>query len=300
MSKESRRAARTARETSSRPGSSGPTGGARAGRRERARRYNQPTFFEKYRSWFVGVAVVGIAVLAAGFIVLGATTKAYACTTEWVPAATPSPAPDATPRLGYIQDSMGNQHNPQLPARYTFCPPASGSHYGSTPLGPVQPRVFGPEDSVSPVNWIHNLEHGALVVLYRGDSPGATPEGLETFRDFFDTLPESPICKLDPGQISPVIARFDEMAYPYAALVWGRVLPLEEWDPELVRQFYLTESERLDANGVKVAPPELQCLAPSPFPSASPSASASAPASASPSAASPSASAAASASPSPS
>jgi hypothetical protein len=39
---------------------------------------------------------------------------------------------------------------------------------------------------------------------------------------------------------------------------------MQEWDPNLVLQFYATESERLDAEGQFVTPPEPQCAAPSP------------------------------------
>jgi hypothetical protein len=59
------------------------------------------------------------------------------------------------------------------------------------------------------------------------------------------------------------------MPHPYAALVWGRVLYFDTWDPDLVTRFYLEESERLDANGDLVAPPEPQCAAPSAAPSGS-------------------------------
>jgi hypothetical protein len=76
------------------------------------------------------------------------------------------------------------------------------------------------------------------------------------------------------GVISPVIARFDQMPHPYAALVWGRVLYLDAWDPTTVLQFYATESERLDANGAMVAPPEKAYCNPSPPPSGEPAGSA--------------------------
>ena len=42
---------------------------------------------------------------------------------------------------------------------------------------------------MGPPNWIHNLEHGALVVLYRNDSTGATSAGQQAFRDFYDAFP---------------------------------------------------------------------------------------------------------------
>jgi hypothetical protein len=231
------------------------------------------SFFERYRTLLVGGVVVAIAAVVIGLVVTQTTQAAYTCTIQWEPTPTASPAADASPRLGYPQDNMGNSHAVQRPQRYTFCPPASGNHYNQPgTLGPIVPRVYGPSDNVGPPNWIHNLEHGAIVILYRGDGPGATPEGQQAFRTFFESFPPSPICRKAAGQLSPVIARFDDMKWPFAALVWGRVLPMETWDPALALKFYATESERLDADGAFIAPPEPQCAAPSP--SAEPSGSA--------------------------
>jgi len=125
-------------------------------------------------------------------------------------------------------------------------------------------------------------------VLYRNDGPGSTVAGQQAFRDYFTGFPDSPICKIPGGQLSPVIARFDDMPHPFAALVWDRVFYLDTWDPALVTQFYLTEAERLDSSGALVAPPEKQCAGPSPSgapsaPVASGSPAASAPASIAPS-----------------
>ena len=278
MSKESRRAARNAARTA-REGaaSTGPSGSPRAGRRERIRRVEQKSFLERYRSLLVGAAVVAVAAVVIGLVVTQTTSAAYSCSITWEPAPTPSPAAGATPRLGYAQDVMVSTHDVARPQNYTFCPPASGKHLNATGQGPIVPRLFRPDDSVSPINWVHNLEHGGLVILYRGDSPGATTDGQQAFRTFFDTFPPSPICQVPPGRLSPVISRFDQMKSPFAALVWGRVLPMETWDPALALQFYATESERRDADGAFAAgfPPEPQCAAPSQ--SAAPSAPAPSP-----------------------
>jgi hypothetical protein len=263
----------------------------------------QKSFLERYRTLLIGGAGVLAIAVVAGLVFTQATQAAYSCSIEWDPAPTASPAPGATARLGYAQDDMGHLHNVQKPQKYTFCPPASGSHY-APPQAPIVPRVYRPDDNAVPMGWIHNLEHGGLVILYRGDSPGATADGQQAFRSFFDTFPPSPICQLPAGRISPVIARFDQMKWPYAALVWHRVLPMETWDPALALQFYATESERLDADGAFAAPPEPQCAAPSQSPgpsdSAAPSPSASGSPAASGSAAPSGSPAAATASPSPS
>jgi hypothetical protein len=225
----------------------------------------QKPFFERYRSLLIGAVGVAVAAVVIGLVITQTTAVAIACSIEWEPAPTASPAAGATPRLGYAQDIMASTHDVARPQTYTFCPPASGKHFNASGLGPIVPRVFRPDDSVGPTNWVHNLEHGGLVVLYRGDSPGATADGQQAFRTFFDSFPPSPICQVPPGRLSPVIARFDQMKWPYAALVWGRVLPMETWDPALALQFYAAESERRDADGAFVAgfPPEPQCAAPS-------------------------------------
>jgi uncharacterized protein DUF3105 len=294
VSKESRRAARLARESrrgggtgrpvgddaGSGPGTSSTTAsgtrrpagtaGARAGRRERVRTYRRPSFFERYRNAIVGVAAIAIAAIAVGWVFVGSTSAAYTCGNIFNPSPTPTVSPGSSTRLGFVEEDMGRSHAVNPPQKYLYCPPASGNHYNNPGvLGPIVPRVYKPDDKVGPPNWVHNLEHGGMVVLYRNDSPGATPAGQQAFATFAKSIPPSPICKLPTGQLSPVIARFDDMPHPYAALVWGRVLYFDTWDPDLVTRFYLEESERLDTNGDIVAPLEPQCVLPSAAPGAS-------------------------------
>jgi hypothetical protein len=255
--------------TSAPHASASPTGTPRAGRRERQRVTYQgrQSFLERHRSIIIGVAAfVGIA-LVGTVIFLQATAPAYACSTEWVPTPTATPAADASPQPGYVEDDMGRKHLATGdPVKYTYCPPASGAHFNASGVGPVSARLYGPNDTSLPQGWIHNLEHGALVVLYRSDGEGATTTGQAALRSFFDSFPNSPVCNIEPGTIQgPVIARFDEMATPYAALVWGRVLPLETFDPEAVLQFYEVWGEQTNPEPLCAAP------TPTPAPSASPS-----------------------------
>ena len=167
---------------------------------------------------------------------------------------------------------------------YTYCPPASGNHYSATGVGPILPRLYGPNDSTVPENWVHNLEHGAMVIVYRGrdGDPGITNTGQQELRALFDSFPNSPVCGITPGTSQgPVIARFDQMATPYAAMVWDRVLPLQTLDTAQILAFWQQWGERTN--------PEAQCATPSAAPSAAPSGSASEAPSAAPSSAAPSA-----------
>lgn len=278
--------------------------GTRAGRRERARPYARRSFFERYRGPIVTAAIIAVVGIIGAFTFQAASAKTYVCTTIWDPAiSAASPAPGESARLGIVQPDMGRQHVVSSPQGYTYCPPASGSHHNRLGQGPIDPKAYGPDDFAEPGGWIHNLEHGAMVLLYRcreGD-PGCQEAAQTQVRDIVAGFPNSPVCNVAPDRIGPVAARFDEMAWPYAAIVWGRVLPLQTLDKNLVYRFFLQEGERTN--------PEPQCLAPSasPGPSASPSVSAAPSGSPSPSpsgspaasgSASPSASPAASPSPS--
>lgn len=224
------------------------------------------SFLERNRSrllWgLAGLALVAVASLAF----FNATSPAYACNTQWEPAVTPEPAPGATPRLGYVQDDFGARHEAVGEfVRYAFCPPASGRHYNAEDEGPVHQGVFGPDDQALPQGWIHNLEHGGIVVLYRcaeGDS-ACDEAGQAALTELYSTMPASPVCNLPPAQTT-VVARFDQMRWPYAAILWGQVLPLEAFDAQLIRDFFAQQGERSN--------PELLCAKPTatPAPAATP------------------------------
>jgi hypothetical protein len=217
---------------------------------------------ERNRTAIVAVAALAGVVLISVFVFFSASTPAYACSTEWVPTPTASPALGAPAKPGYVQPDMGRRHaavGEQI--SYTYCPPASGSHFNASAFGPLQPRLYGPSDRALPEGWIHNLEHGALVILYRGKSgdPGVTDAGQAGLRALFDQVPASPVCGIQPGtSVGPVIARFDDMATPYAAMVWGRVLPLAELDSAQILEFWQAWGERTN--------PERQCALPTPTP----------------------------------
>ena len=102
-------------------------------------------------------------------------------------------------------------------------------------MGPIPARVYGPNDNVVPDGWVHNLEHGGLVVLYRG-----ADVDVSALQALYAAMPLSPVCGFPPGgqAPSPVIARFDQMAWPFAALVWDRVLPLETLDQAAILDLY--------------------------------------------------------------
>ena len=252
--------------------STSPTGTPRVGRRERARTVRKVSFFERYRRLIVGVTVAAVVALVGFGLFSAATTPTFACSNLWEPTPTASPGPNASAQPGYSQPDMGNEHvSTGTKVTYTYCPPASGRHYNQSGAGPITARVYGPQDTVGPTGWVHNLEHGGVVILYRTDGEGATEAGQTALRELFDGYPPSPVCGFEPGTNGPLIAPFDDMSWPFAALVWGRVLPLETLDRDAIVAFDQAFGERTN--------PEKFCE-----PSAAPSASASAGASSAPAA----------------
>jgi hypothetical protein len=243
---------------------------ARAGRRERARPIAEKPLLERFRLPIVAVVLVATVALLAVWAVNSAGAAAYACSVEFQAAPTASPGPDASGEPGYVQEAMGNAHvAPGSEVTYTFCPPASGGHFNAEGRGPITPRVYGPGDRVTPQGWVHNLEHGALVVLYRGreGDPGLTEATQEALRTFAAGIGDSPVCGRPANQYL-IVARFDEMASPFAALVWGRILPLQTLDTAAIERFWDTVGEQ-----VATMPERFGCPEPGASPATSPATS---------------------------
>ena len=236
---------------------------------------NRP-FLERHRRALTGLAIVAAIVLVGGFLFVQATAKAYACTTQTEPApaaaalpnGSPAPLPNGSPApLGQVQPDMGRSHVPGGAfARFTYCPPASGDHYNSPSLGPIDARYYAPDDATVPQGWIHNLEHGGMVILYSCDQGACDDTTQQALKNLFQTFPDSPICGVPKGTTGPVITRFEEMKAPIAAVLWGRVLFQSKFDAAQILEYFKTQGELHN--------PEPACQRPVPTPSPAPSGSA--------------------------
>ena len=171
------------------------------------------------------------------------------------------------PPPGYVQPDQGAGHvDPGTTVRYPNCPPASGKHYNATSLGPIRAGFYGLNDTASPTGWVHNLEHGGVVLLYSCTTPASdqlaepcTDVGQQAMRDMFGRWPKSPFCGIAAtGTPGVVIARWDDMPWPYAAIVWDVVLPLQTLDEPAILDFQAERAERYN--------PEPLCPDPTPTP----------------------------------
>lgn len=107
-------------------------------------------------------------------------------------------------------------------------PPASGPHYTSRASYGVS------QVAVEPGAWLHALEHGRVVVLYRcatGEDCSATAGQLEA--DVY--------ARARPGAFGErklVISPYADLPTPIAELSWGRIVELETPDASQILAFY--------------------------------------------------------------
>ncbi len=250
-------------DTGKRPHKRSPTGTPRAGRRVATRhRPPEQTALQRLRTPILAIVAV-VALVGVGFsVVAGAAAPVYAC------SAVETVQPPAAGELGQVQQDQGNGHvQTGDTVTYPVCPPASGKHVNKTGFGPLEPKVYGPDDDSVPNGWIHNLEHGGLVLLYSCDRGACDDVGLAALQAFDQGFPSSAVCSIPAGVVGPVVARFEQMPTRYAALVWDRVLYLDTLDDAQVYDFFVRYAERV-SDGRFVAPPEPQCAVPSASPSA--------------------------------
>jgi hypothetical protein len=177
------------------------------------------------------VVVSGIGVVVAGLF--GSSGSPYACAAQLQPdTAATVKDPIVTPLLGFNHVPTGSR------IEYASCPPASGPHYSQAGVAPVRPAYYGPDSGLGPGNWVHNLEHGFVVALYRCKDGTCPPEtDLEALRSF---VAEGPVTQSSTacGYRSKVLAvRFDDMATPFAMVAWTRVLLMDSFDKSTALDF---------------------------------------------------------------
>ena len=104
------------------------------------------------------------------------------------------------------------------PLEYNSNPPSSGAHYGTW-------AAF--KEYTAPIDrgyYVHNLEHGAIVLLYKCEDASGCPDVVQALRDAAAALPADPLCETSTrGQVRArvVIAPDPLLDVPVAAAAWG-------------------------------------------------------------------------------
>jgi uncharacterized protein DUF3105 len=107
---------------------------------------------------------------------------------------------------------------------YRSNPPASGPHY------PVWLRYQEYAQPMARGYWVHNLEHGAIVVLYRPDAPA---DVVRQITDAFRSIPSDPSCGHQRAVLTPdpLLPRLT------AAVAADFVLLADTVDAQAIREF---------------------------------------------------------------
>ena len=143
------------------------------------------------------------------------------------PAPTPSGATVGTP-----VPNEGWVHVPEGSAiTYQHNPPASGPHY------PVWLRYEVYTTPMARGYWVHNLEHGGIVLLHRRDAPASVVTDLT---NAYRSLPADPKC----GDARALLTPDAEMPRPVAVVAANWRLDADGVDPEAIRAFVLAHRDQ--------------------------------------------------------
>jgi hypothetical protein len=189
-----------------------------AAREERKQRAQRARRQAKIRQLvLVGVLVVGL--LGLGY---------YAVTSNVFGLASPTVGLD-------VPDERAEHVPDGTVIEYSTRPPTSGKHYNDWY------RSYGVvEQGVPPGNWVHNLEHGAVVLLY--NCPEGCPELAQQIKDFHASLPAGRNSKRGVARLLAI--PHTDMDHKLAVVAWGRLLELDEFDAAKIRQFYDARIDR--------------------------------------------------------
>ena len=158
--------------------------------------------------------------LAVGLVVCGCGGDSPS-----TPEPTPSGPGLAVPNEGWLHVPEGSA------VTYAANPPASGPHY------PVWLRW---EEYAQPMPrgyWVHNLEHGGIVFLYRPDAPGnVIAEHTAAYR----SLPADPQC----GHKRALLTPDPQLPWSAAVVAANFVLRAENTSAQVIHEFALAHRGR--------------------------------------------------------
>jgi len=121
---------------------------------------------------------------------------------------------------------------------YSSSPPSSGNH---------RPHwgIWGEHEFLSQEHWLHNLEHGGVVLLYH---PCAEPDVVDSLREWARARPED-----DGGAFRWILTPYPELPSTLAVVAWEWKYESECFDDTEIADFvdahYRQAPEDVDSSG---------------------------------------------------
>ena len=184
---------------------------ARRARRRAARDERQRAARLMRRLRMAGLTVLGAGVVAALAVLVIALGR--------------GPDADAPQRIRI--DNEGRQHVAEgSVVEHEADPPASGDHY------PVWSRYGVFDEPVNPGYWVHNLEHGAIVLLYT-----CTDDCEQVRSDInrvYASLPDGAF-----GEVKLLATPYEgDFGSRFMLIAWNWQEPFDEFDTGRIERFY--------------------------------------------------------------
>ncbi|MBI3242785.1 MAG: DUF3105 domain-containing protein [Chloroflexi bacterium] len=141
--------------------------------------------------------------------------------------------PDVNPAEQIIPSESAGHVDVDTPLIFKHYPPSSGTHYGTT-----MPNLGFYDQPWPEGYWVHNLEHGDVVVLYNcGDDCANLKAQLKAL---VDKAPQ----RRCPTPKLIVLPYSQGMTTPISVIAWGRQLDVAEYDEKAILDFYKRYEDR--------------------------------------------------------
>lgn len=146
-------------------------------------------------------------------------------------------APPQAQRLGYDQPDEGRDHLEQGQPEYRNYKakvPTSGPHVG---LSPYQAY----DQELPAQNYLHNLEHGGVVISYRPDTDPATVQKLKG-------LFAKPYARKEFAPTEAIVMPRESQEKPIVLASWNHIVEFDNYDEQsLMEQYRLNTGKAPEA-----------------------------------------------------
>jgi hypothetical protein len=152
------------------------------------------------------------------------------------------PAPAANLSAAYSVPEEGHDHIPNCVPAYKHRPPSSGCHASST-SAPRPWQAFN--DPVPATDWVHNLEHGGIVLLYKCSGTECADLYSQAFNLFAQLPAHAEPVHPAAGQqqvqeVKFLSTPYQDMETKFAVLAWTKELDMNTLDAATIKAFYET------------------------------------------------------------